>query len=155
MRNLKINVLLILLLSVFACDTQQVSEDEIPEIINIRSRPGLDPGPSAPIKRPSLTIAVQYPDHYDKVQFRANNGAAFGLIVVQECISDPNRELWIVNDMTPIELLALVESIFPYVDPPSSNSNGDGGVEGYATEPYSGQTAIEIPVTFYYNGVCF
>lgn len=153
MRNFKTIISILCLFMFFGCQTNDSLVDETPEITGVRSLPGNNQGSNTPIKRPAQTIAVQYPPGFDKLQFSIDHGAAFGLIAVQGCVSDVNRDIWAVEDMTEAEMLVVIQSIFIHVPHPNSNSNGDGGVEGYARHPFSHPN--ELPIIFYYNGLCY
>lgn len=86
MNNFRISVLVLLLLSVFACSTQQISEDEAP--LDIRSSlSNVKEQPVNSTQKSSLTmiITVQYPENTDRDTFRAQVGPLLGLDSWSSC----------------------------------------------------------------------
>lgn len=151
MRKLKIDtsLLLLLLFSIFACDNQQVSEDEIP--LDIRSSTGTRSG-SGPSQQTSQTMAVsvRFSDLTDRAFFRSQFQNILGIQIWQICSTHDNIEIWTVNLLSEEEFDKKVSSVGDYVvyPPPSAGSVG-------ADDVFAGTQYLSLAPSFHFGKICF
>ncbi|GAB5526934.1 MAG: hypothetical protein Roseis2KO_48060 [Roseivirga sp.] len=140
MRNFKNTFVILLILSLFSCGTQSISEDEIPnldgrstfgEVKDINDKSSL-----------TMTISVVYPDNQDRTTVRAQFGPVLGLTQYTNCSSRAYMETWEVNLMTEYTFFKILENF--NVVTRSVSSAG-------ASDPYDKH---DTKVVFVYGGTC-
>lgn len=140
MRNFKNTFVILLLLSLFSCNTQSISEDEIPSLES-RSTFGevKDPNDKSSL---TMTISVVYPDNQDRTAVRAQFGPVLGLTQYTNCSSRQYVENWEVDLMTEYTFFKTLEEF--NIITKSVSSAG-------ASDPYDKH---ETTVVFVYGGNC-
>lgn len=144
MRNFKNTFVILLLLSLFSCGTQSISEDEAPRL---DSRSSLKEEPKDPKddKEKSvftMKITVQYPQTWDRAATRAQIGPALGMTTWTNCSFRGDVETWTITLMTEAQFFAALSGF--NVTTRSAQSSGTS--DPYAKDPTE-------PV-FYYAHLC-
>ncbi|MCE7996115.1 MAG: hypothetical protein HEP71_29315 [Roseivirga sp.] len=155
MRNFKNTFVILLLLSLFSCNTQSISEDEIPEIA---SKAGGSTGINGNFNIAILEITVQYHPTHNRNQIRSIYGASLGLINYVPCVNEPSKEVWRIPYITQTELTSIINSTTLgtplYTIAPPTASNGGGGDDDMAGQIEEVGAVSTIPTRFMYANTC-
>ena len=168
MRKLKLSFTLILMVLAFGCGNQDLLQDTQPQREVSETFPSTFPDEDPPGPVPiTIIIAIDYPRGFDRDEFRDEYGPQMGLTILWDCPSNPARELWMIDYKTEEEFETMLNQLFYQVNPPGTQSNGDGGYQSYVkynSSSSSGSSSnnsvpdpgnfILIPVDIYYDSSC-
>jgi len=146
-----------LLLVMMGCANQDLVQDTAPaEVTTLEEQRGISDDPI-----PVMTfITIEYPRGFDRAAFVAEFGPEFGLMLVGDCPSNLNREIWHIDYVAEEDFQSLLDTIFAFVEPPGTQSGG-GGYNAYVKYQSSSSTSanagfLEIipPVEIFYGMQC-
>ncbi len=141
MRNFKNTFIILLLISLFSCHTQGISEDETPAINTPASSIFEEVKPPSK-KSLTINITVQYPDNWDKAAVRVQIGPALDLQSWAICSARGDVETWTITPISEAEFLSILA---PFnVEAKSLGSAG-------ASDPYAKDPTEPI---FFYEDIC-
>ncbi len=142
MRNFKNTFITLLLISLFSCNTQSITEDESPDLAAPASSKFQEVTP--PDSRTlTINITVRYPENWDKAITRAEVGALLGLQSWSSCSARGDAEIWTIVAISEARFNELLLSF--NVHPTSIGSLG-------STDPYAERDST-MPV-FIYGNLC-